>query len=152
MHSDHKQYWRLLAMAVLHFIAMYVLMYAMVDAVSHIHPNLNQFYMAALMTAPMLILEVWLMSSMYPKRAVNGVIVVAGLFLLVSSFLLIRYQTGISDVQFLKSMIPHHSGAILMCGHAQLRDEQVQQLCANIAAGQQAEIDWMHAKLKSLGE
>ena len=40
------------------------LMYAMVDASSNVYPNLSRSYMAGLMTAPMLIIEVLLMRSM----------------------------------------------------------------------------------------
>jgi len=49
-------------------------------------------------------------------------------------------------------MVPHHAGAILMCRKAPLRDPQVRELCGRIAKGQQAEIDWMRAKLKALDD
>jgi hypothetical protein len=49
---------RLLLMAAIHFVLMYSLMYAMVNTFSDIFPNLNQVYMAGIMTAPMLILEI----------------------------------------------------------------------------------------------
>jgi hypothetical protein len=39
----------------LSFISMYVLMYAMVDRFANVYPNFNQFYMAGLMTAPMVL-------------------------------------------------------------------------------------------------
>ena len=40
-------------MAVLSFISMYILMYAMADSFANVIPNINQFYMAGLMTMPM---------------------------------------------------------------------------------------------------
>ena len=40
-------------------------------------------------------------------------------------------------------MIPHHSGAILMCEQAKLTDPEVRDLCRGIIAGQKAEIDQM---------
>src|SRR5687768_11923535 len=40
----------LLIMAVLSFVSMYVLMYAMVDRFGHMYSNVNQVYMAGLMT------------------------------------------------------------------------------------------------------
>ena len=55
---------RLAAMTVLSFSSMYVLMYAMVDKFANVYPNLNQTYMAGLMTAPMVIIEILLMGSM----------------------------------------------------------------------------------------
>ena len=45
-------------------------------------------------------------------------------------------------------MIPHHAGAILMCKENKLKDPDLQQLCRNIIASQQAEIDLMKSKLE----
>lgn len=145
-----NSYGRLTVMFVLHLIAMYVLMYAMVDTFANIHHNYNQLYMAMLMAAPMVILELLLMKSMYPSAKLNSIVLVLGIGLLAGSFLFIRQQTAIADEQFLKSMIPHHAGAILMCSEASLEDPQIKQLCDNIISGQQAEIDWMNQKLQSL--
>ena len=146
------QYLRLLAMLALSFVAMYGLMYAMVNVLANAVPNLNQAYMAALMTAPMLVLELLLMGHMYPNKKWNAGLVLAGVLLLGLSWTAIRQQTAISDEQFLKSMIPHHAGAILMCEQAPLRDAEVKQLCAGIIASQQAEIDQMKAKLRALDD
>lgn len=54
-------------MLLLSFIAMFAFMYAMVDRFSNVYPNLNQFYMAGLMVAPMAIFELVLMRAMYPN-------------------------------------------------------------------------------------
>lgn len=148
--DHHQNYGRLLLMFVLHLIAMYVLMYAMVDTFTNIHPNHNQFYMAALMAAPMVILELLIMGSMYPKKRLNLFIIAVGVLMLVCSFVFIRQQVAIGDEQFLKSMIPHHAGAILMCEKARLEDSQIKELCGNILSGQQTEIEWMTIKLQSL--
>ena len=148
MTMDH--YRQLLSMAVLSFIAMYVLMYAMVDTLGNVYNNFNQFYMAGLMTAPMIVIELLVMSAMYQDKRRNvlimAVTIIAGpLFLL-----FIRQQTAISDTQFLRSMIPHHASAILMCEQAPIQDPEIQELCQTIIAGQQAEIDQMKAKLNEL--
>jgi uncharacterized protein (DUF305 family) len=147
----HGAYGRLALMAVAHFAAMYVLMYAMVDRLAYAVPNLNQAYMAALMTSPMIIIELLLMGGMYPRRGWNAALLSVGAVVLAGSFLMIREQTAIGDVQFLRSMIPHHSGAILMCRRAQLDDPAIRSLCGQIVAGQQREIDWMRAKLDRPG-
>lgn len=146
-HSAGQSYSRLLAMTVLSFIAMYILMYAMVDRFSSVYPNINQFYMAALMTSPMVIIELLLMSRMYPNKSANIAILVAGVIALGGFFTLIRQQTAVGDVQFLKSMIPHHAGAILMCGKAPVQDAEIKTLCGQIIKGQQQEIDQMKAIL-----
>jgi hypothetical protein len=150
--NHSKNYGRLFVMFIFHLIAMYVLMYAMVNSFANAIPNHNQFYMAALMASPMLILELWLMGSMYPKKKLNFVIAGIAVVLIGTSFLFVRHQTAIGDVQFLKSMIPHHAGAILMCEQAHLEDPQIKELCGNILRGQQGEIEWMRAKLTSMGE
>ena len=136
-------YWRLAAMIGLSFVAMYVLMYAMVDRFANALPNLNQAYMAGLMTAPMLVLELLLMGHMYANKKLNAGLIVGGVALLAVCWLGIREQTAIGDKQFLKSMIPHHASAILMCKEAPLRDPQIKLLCAGIIQSQQAEIDQM---------
>lgn len=58
-------------------------------------------------------------------------------------WLLIRSQAAISDRQFLRSMIPHHAGAILMCEQASIRDADIRRFCQDIVSGQQAEINQM---------
>jgi uncharacterized protein (DUF305 family) len=40
-------------------------------------------------------------------------------------------------------MIPHHSGAILMCREASVSDPEIIALCGNIQRSQRAEIDQM---------
>jgi len=58
---------------------MYVLMYAMVNALENVYLNVNQFYMAGLMTAPMVIIEIALMGAMYRHTKLNIAIIVATL-------------------------------------------------------------------------
>ena len=149
--AAHPSHYRsLLLMAVLSFAAMYVLMYAMVDRLANVHANLNQAYMAALMAAPMVLVELALMRAMYRDRRANAILAAVSGVVLAGAFLLIRTQAGIGDREFLRSMIPHHGGAILMCEQASLEDPEIRELCERIRAGQQAEIDWMKAKLAAL--
>jgi hypothetical protein len=148
-HTQHYTYFAI--MTSLSFIAMFVLMYAMVDVFTNVYPNLNQFYMAGLMVAPMMILELLLMGSMYPNKAANNAIVVGGLVLLVLSWFAMRQQTAVGDRQFIKSMIPHHAGAILMCREAPITDAELKRLCTSIISSQQSEIDTMKRILERLG-
>ena len=107
--------------------------------------------MAALMTAPMLIIEILLMGSMYERKRLNLVILGAATLVLSGAFVFIRQQTAIGDRAFLQSMIPHHSGAILMCRKAAIEDAEIRNLCTEIEAGQKKEVDWMRAKLQRMG-
>ena len=147
-----KHYFILLGMGCLHFLAMFVLMYAMVDKASDVFANFNQAYMAGLMTAPMLIMEITLMGAMYPNKRLNVLIVVAAAIALVFFFICIRQQTLIGDRQFLRSMIPHHSGAILMCERSSITDPEIKELCKTIVSSQQSEIDQMLAILGRLSK
>lgn len=146
----HGQYKKLLIMAVMSFMSMYVLMYAMVNTFANVIPNINQFYMAGLMTVPMIFIEMALMGSMYMDKKLNTIIIGVSTILLIAFFVSIRQQSAVSDKQFLKSMIPHHASAILMCEKANLQDPEIKDLCQSIISGQQAEIDQMKAKLQEL--
>lgn len=147
MQTHH--YRNLLIMALLSFISMYVLMYAMVDQFGNVYSSINQVYMAGLMTAPMIVIELILMRGMYRNRRLNALIAGASVVAGVAFFLFIRQQTGVADRQFLRSMIPHHAGAILMCEEARLRDPELQRLCQSIISSQQREIDQMTAMLRA---
>lgn len=150
MQTNH--YPRFFVMIGLHFIAMYILMYSMVNAFGNVFNSWNQVYMAALMTASMVVIELPLMMSMYPSKRLNAVLIAVGVLVLIGSFMFIRKQTAISDRQFLRSMIPHHAGAILMCREASIQDPEIRRLCGEIVASQQSEIDQMKAMLDRLAQ
>jgi len=145
-----EHYRDLLIMAILSFIVMYILMYSMVNTIGNVFNNLNQFYMAGLMTAPMVLIELFAMRSMYQNKRLNILISSIGIIAGLAFFLLIRQQGAISDKQFLRSMIPHHAGAILMCEQSSIQDRQIKELCQTIISSQQDEIDQMKAKLQEL--
>lgn len=148
--SSIKPYTVLAGMVALHFIAMYVLMYSMANYFSNIYNNLNQIYMAAIMTSPMIVMEVMLMKKMYHNKKINYWIIGISTSLFILFFTFIRVQTAISDKQFLRSMIPHHAGAILMCRQASIQDTEIKELCDQIISSQQSEIDQMKKILDRL--
>jgi len=150
-HSSGGHYRKFALMIGLSFVAMYLLMYAMINSVNNFFNNVNQFYMAGLMVAAMLIIELVVMFAMYPNKRLNGILIVAGFVLLGVFWVFTRRQVGVGDKQFLRSMIPHHAGAILMCNQAPLKDAEIRQLCQGILASQQHEIDQMKAILRRLG-
>ena len=67
-------YRNLILMAVLSCFAMYALMYAMVDTWANVLSNVNQAYMAGLMAAPMVVIELIVMREMFRNRRANAVI------------------------------------------------------------------------------
>jgi len=145
-----NHYLRLLLMALLSFASMYVLMYAMVKTFADVYPNINQFYMAGLMTAPMVLIELVLMGGMYHNKKLNLAIIALSAIALAGFWFSIRQQTLVADKQFLKSMIPHHSGAILMCREAVITDPEIKQLCGDIINSQAKEIQQMNEILNRL--
>lgn len=97
--------------------------------------------MAALIVAPMLVIEMAAMGGMYQNIKLNLILIGVGILALGSFGFAIRSQAAVGDMQFLKSMIPHHAGALLMCQHASLQDPEIKELCRTILLGQQKEID-----------
>ena len=138
-----RHYLGLAAMTVMMFLAMYVLMYAMVDRFENVFSNINQFYMAGLMTAPMVLIELAMMRGMYESRTANMAIVAVCLMALMGFWFGIRQQFAVTDGQFLRSMIPHHGGAVLMCSKAPIQDSEIKTLCQDIVRSQQSEIELM---------
>ncbi|NNM77774.1 DUF305 domain-containing protein [Sphingomonas sp. ID1715] len=128
-------------------IVMYLVMFVMIDSLGSFYNNLNMFYMTLMMVAPMVLLMVLAMRHMFPSRAINNALIAASLVVFVGSFALIRTQTTIGDRAFLRSMIPHHSGAILMCSKASISDPEVKALCGEIIRSQRDEINQMKAIL-----
>jgi hypothetical protein len=145
--SSQTHYGRLLLMIALSFISMCALMYGMVNSLANVYMNVNQFYMAGLMAAPMGIIELAVMGAMYRNRKLNMVVAIGSVVALALFWVLLRQQVAVSDTQ---SRIPHHAGAILMCEQAPLQDAELKALCKNIVSGQQSEIDQMKAKLEAL--
>ena len=128
-------------------LIMYVAMFAMIWSWGEFIQNVNFFYMALVMWAPMAAVMLLTMKPMYANARLNLLLYALFAIVFVLSFAAIRAQVLVGDKQFLSSMIPHHSGAILMCGKAPVRDPQIRALCATIIKGQQAEIDQMDAML-----
>jgi uncharacterized protein (DUF305 family) len=125
-----------------------LIMFEMIAQASDFVVNLNMAYMALTMAAPMAILEIAMMGGMYPNRRANLIIGGVAALILIGSFFAIRTQAAIGDSQFLRSMIPHHSGAVLMCKEATISDPEIKALCVGIIQSQEAEIAQMKALLE----
>ena len=127
-------------------------MYAMVNSLANVYSNVNQFYMAGLMAAPMALIELAVMGSMYKNKRLNGLIVAVSIVALIVFFVMIRQQTAVTDGQFLRSMIPHHAGAVLMCEKSPAQSSQIKQLCRTIISSQESEIHQMKTMLEALAK
>ncbi len=143
----HSMWKRLAVMTGASFASMYVLMYMMVDRFENVLPNINQIYMAGMMTAAMVVIELVVMNAMYPDKKTSAWVIAGSLVTLALFIGGTRTQFAVTDEEFLRSMIPHHAAAILMCEKTDLRDPEIQELCDSIIASQSAEIDFMKSKL-----
>ena len=141
-------YKRFALMAVAMFVAMYFIMYAMIDGLDNLIPNINNLYMTLLMVSAMLVIEIWIMKGMYQNKKINRVIITFSLAIGVFSWFGIREQINVGDKQFVKGMIPHHAAAVLMSEKAKLTDPELIELQKNILETQAKEIELMKRKLK----
>jgi uncharacterized protein (DUF305 family) len=160
MHADHGEHGGMSAEMVRHhylmlglnlllsLIIMYVAMFAMIWTWGEFVQNINFFYMALVMWAPMAAVMLLTMRQMYPNKKLNGLLYLGFAAVFILSMIGIRQQSLVGDRQFLRSMIPHHSGAVLMCEKAKLTDPEIQTLCDEIIRSQISEIDEMKDILK----
>ena len=132
---------------ILSLAIMYLAMFAMIWTWGEFIQNINFLYMALVMWAPMAAVMLLTMSPMYPDKKVNLALHGLFAFAFVISFVGIRDQWAVGNRQFLRSMIPHHSGAILMCEKAKFSDPEIKQLCSGIIRSQAEEIAQMKAML-----
>ncbi|WP_282856380.1 DUF305 domain-containing protein [Pseudoclavibacter helvolus] len=130
-------------MMVLSLIVMYAAMFTMIDEWGDFRNNLNMLYMTLTMWAPMGIIMLLAMRGMYPNKKANLAMLIVFALLALGSFGATRAQALIDDRQFIDSMIPHHSGAILMCREAALSDPELVALCEDIKDAQRSEIEQM---------
>lgn len=134
----------------IHFFIMFALTYAGVFRFEHIYPNLNRFYMAVIMVAPMVILMMIFMGHMFGNKKLNIALYSLSAVIFIGGFFAIRSQALVGNEQFLKSMIPHHSIAIKTCERADISDPEIQQLCKEIVEAQRKEIAQMEDIMKRL--
>lgn len=147
-HSGKGAYGRLAAELAVDFVIMYLVMFTMIATLDHFHHNLNMAYMTLMMVSPMAVVMLVSMRSMFPFARLNWAIGLVALLVFAASFYAMRTQAAIDDAEFLRAMIPHHSGAILMCEQATLSDPEVIALCDEIIPAQRDEIARMEAILE----
>lgn len=127
-------------------VIMFFITYAMIASLDHFYFNINRVYMSLMMVAPMAIVMLIVMRSMYPDMKLNVALMGGFGLLFVVMFLFARNQVAVGNDEFLRAMIPHHSSAILMCEEASISDPEIEQLCVEIIAAQEREI----AEMKEL--
>ena len=145
-----RQYLRFAAMIATSTIIMFGLMYLNTYEVTDVFFSETRVYMAFMMGAAMAIIMLAFMLSMHQNRRVNIGIFAGSAVVFVLALWLVRSQTTIEDVSWMKAMIPHHSIAILTSERANLSDPRVRELAGQIIESQRREIEEMKALIKDL--
>ena len=130
---------------VISFFIMYVVMFLNIDKLDHYHTSATRIYMALLMVAPMGVVMMLMMGKMYPNKKYNTSIIIGSIVVFGAVLAALRTQSPIGDVQYMKAMIPHHSSAILVSTHANIKDPEVKRLPGQIIKSQEEEIAQMEA-------
>ncbi len=144
------QYAKFVLMLIGSFILMYITMYFNTYEIDHVYFSLTRFYMACLGISAMAVIMLIFMLNMYKNKKKNIAIILGSLILFVSALTLVRTQTPIGDVIYMKAMIPHHSIAILTSKRADIKDPEVRKLADEIIKAQEKEIAEMKAFIKRL--
>jgi uncharacterized protein (DUF305 family) len=139
-------------MLIISLAVMYGAMFLNVDETNHIYLSLNRFYMSLLMVSPMAILMVNMMVNMYQDKKMNLIVSVSGIIVFAASLFCLRTQAFISDRQYMKGMIPHHSSAIMTSKNATIRDPEVRILADSIIQSQEEEIRLMKRFLTTINK
>jgi uncharacterized protein (DUF305 family) len=137
---------------IISFIIMYGVMFLNVDEANHIHISTTRIYMSLLMVSAMAVIMMLMMGNMYPSKRVDTGIIVGAIVVFGLVLAGLRTQTPIGDVQYMKAMTPHHSSAILVSKHANLKDTEVEKLSEGIITSQEKEIAEMKAILNRMGK
>ena len=145
---SNRMYWIFAAVLLVNLGLMWVLTMSMIRTWEHFYFNPSNLYMAVIMVTAMAVLMVVGMWSMFKNTKINIALLLGFIVLFIATLLLGRAEAGVGNEGFLKSMIPHHSRAILVCQESNITDPEIQDLCATIVETQQEEIAQMQEILK----
>ncbi|MDT2836081.1 DUF305 domain-containing protein [Enterococcus durans] len=138
-----KKYSKFLLMIGVSTVIMFGMMYLNVYSIDHIFFSQTRVFMALMMGAVMAIIMLLFMWKMYENKTLNKVILGVSLLVFSGSLFMVRSQTAVGDVAWMKAMIPHHSIAILTSKRADLKDPEVKKLAEEIIGAQEKEIKEM---------
>jgi len=148
MHQGH--YGRFAAMIMTSTVVMFGLMYLNTSQLDHIFFSQTCAWMALYMGAVMAIIMLAFMLGMYANRRINTAIFLGSAVVFALALWLVRSQTTVDDVAYMKAMIPHHSIAILTSTRANITDPRVRKLADGIIETQRREIAEMKALISDL--
>lgn len=134
---------------IISFITMYLVMFLNVDKPEHIYLSLTRVYMTVLMVTPMAVLMILTMGHMFQNKKLNIIISAFSVLVFILALAALRTQAFITDEQYMKAMIPHHSSAILTSKNANIKIKEVKDLSEGIIQSQEREIEQMKRILEN---
>jgi peptidoglycan/LPS O-acetylase OafA/YrhL len=145
-----KIYLRFLGMILIAMGAMYAITYLNTFHYSHVDWSETRMYMTLLMGSSMAVIMLFFMKGMYKNFRWNLGIVSLSAVVFLTALYLVRSQTFVGDLSYMKAMIPHHSIAILTSERANIKDQRVRELADVIIRTQVDEIKQMKRLIKDI--
>lgn len=145
-----KMYLRFGAMIATSTLIMFGLMYLNTYSADHLFFSETRAYMALVMAAAMAVIMLSFMLHMLDNRRLNIAIYIGSAAVFAVALWLVRSQTTVDQVSYMKAMIPHHSIAILTSERARITDPRVRKLADQIIESQRKEISEMKALVAEL--
>jgi uncharacterized protein (DUF305 family) len=147
-------YWRFGAMIATSVVVMFAIKYLSTYEWSHIWYSETRTYMALMMGGAMGVIMLGFMLGMYRNRKINIAIFAGAAAVFAISLWLVRSQATVQDQSYMKSMIPHHSIAILTSERSEINDYRVCELAEKIITAQRreiAEMEWLIEDIEKNG-
>lgn len=139
-----------LLMIIVAAVLMFCLMYFNTYQLSHVWFSQTHLFMTFIMVGAMGLVMLFFMRHMYKDRWTNLAIVIGSIALMGLGLWLVRSQSTVGDVSWMKAMIPHHSIAILTSERARISDPRVRKLADEIIDAQRREISEMEFLINNL--
>lgn len=143
-------YRRFLLMIIASTVVMFGMMYLNTYVLSHVYFSETRAFMALVMGAGMAIIMLGFMWRMYANKPLNVMILAGAAIVFCVSLWLVRSQSTVDDIAWMKAMIPHHSIAIMTSSRANLSDPRVIDLSQRIIEAQEREITEMKRLISDL--
>ena len=146
----NKKYLKYFGMIITSAVLMFAVMYLNTYELDHVYFSETRLYMTILSTCVMAIVMLLFMMDMLKNKRMNTMIISASILIFAASFVLMRNQTTIGDIDYMEQMIPHHSVAILTSENAKIVDPRVRKLADDIIEAQKREINEMRSLILEL--
>lgn len=143
-------YLRFGVMILVSTLVMFGLMYLNTYETSHVRFSQTRGWMALVMGAAMAMVMLTFMLGMYKDKKRNIAIYAGAALVLGASLWLVRSQSTVDDVSYMRAMIPHHSIAIMTSERARISDPRVRKLADSIIEAQRREIAEMEALISDI--